>query len=236
MRKLLKFMLPVMVFACGDIIVSPDGNSSGAVAFEEDASAGGESVPLQATVPVQCPISEPVQPSILLYVDAGAGGDDGGFDTLVCGMTAGGACEYGTSLDRACNRTYACETEEWTLQPNAQTCYDKFCPATTAKTTDLSGTPCDLRGDAGAEDPNAEAICPVADGDCICTTGGPNSAAHGRMWVCQTPQFGCPLHRPGLGSECQVGTTCDYGSCSSKRGSAVVCNNGQWLETSTSCN
>lgn len=227
-------ILPALVLACGDILVVPGGSTSSngtLVQFNED---GGVSTLVQ-TVPLSCPSIDPsVNDSV--GVDGGYESEAGTFTTTQC-EGAGGACEYGASAelnpDPSCNRIFTCKDDVWAQEPQGAGCFEQYCPKLETLAKAIDGTPCDLGVAAKSSD---EAICNVADGTCACTTGAGNGDSHGRIWVCSKPILECPLHRPQLGAVCSnEGVFCDYGSCSAKRAPAVMCANGMWVETSTTC-
>jgi hypothetical protein len=161
---------------------------------------------------------------------------DSGYPVLVdneCG-DPGAVCEYGTSSDRECNGVFMCQgtgKNVWTTRSHEH-CFDNSACDPAAVMGMLDGKPCDLG--PGATDAD-DAICNAIDGVCACTTGRGGTDVHPRMWVCARPVATCPLHRPNIGASCTEDLFCDYGSCTSKRGIAVVCKTGTWQESAVSC-
>lgn len=159
---------------------------------------------------------------------------------------SGAICEYGDSPDPGCNGTWICATDTsststsrplyWTEQTAADRC--ATCPPA-AQIVD--GAPCDVpsaggvdAGDAGAAD-DAELHCTTPAGTCACTTGRDGAHAHARMWVCTKPAEGCPGARPMLGQVCLGERDCDYGQCTSKRGTRMVCRDEVWQIEAKPC-
>jgi hypothetical protein len=145
----------------------------------------------------------------------------------------GAICEYGTSPDRNCNQVFSCasDLETWRLLPSER-CSASECPKNQAVAA-VDGAPCGF--DGGANDAD-EMLCNMTDGVCACTTGRGGNDVHPRRWVCTKPLAACPLLRPNEGQPCQEGMICDYGSCRSKRGLAMVCVSGVWGATTLDCN
>ncbi len=138
---------------------------------------------------------------------------------------AGSVCELGTSPDQRCNTLFTCVADErygsfWTEQ-TAPSC-TLSCPDP-AQIVD--GAPCDV-GDAGGVE--AELHCTTPIGTCICTTGRDGAHSHPRKWVCKKPADSCPPDRPLLGRPCIGQHSCDYGSCESKRGMRMICEDDVW--------
>ena len=137
----------------------------------------------------------------------------------------GSVCEFGTSPDQQCNTVFACTSDSrygnyWTEQ-TVSSC-TLVCPDP-AQIVD--GAPCDV-SDAGGDE--AELHCATPQGNCICTTGRDGAHAHPRKWVCKKPAEGCPSERPMLGKPCAGSWSCDYGSCESKRGMRMICEDDVW--------
>lgn len=144
----------------------------------------------------------------------------------------GTVCELGTSPDKRCNTIFVCASDPafgsyWTEQaaPNCKTA----CPDPSQI---VDGAPCDV-GDAGGDE--AELHCTTEAATCICTTGRDGAHAHPRKWVCKQPEIGCPLARPMLGKACSGGWSCDYGSCESKRGMRMICEDDVWQTEIAAC-
>jgi hypothetical protein len=136
-------------------------------------------------------------------------------------------CEVGTSLDPKCNATFVCTADDLTLQSywteRSPSSCTGVCPAPSQI---VDGAPCET-GDAG-EGAAAELHCATPIGNCACTTGRDGAHAHERKWVCTKPEVGCPETRPLHGQPCSGERACDYGSCTSKRGSRMICEDDVW--------
>ncbi|MBX3207477.1 MAG: hypothetical protein KF764_20685 [Labilithrix sp.] len=142
-------------------------------------------------------------------------------------------CEYGSSPDSRCNTLFVCANDSqygtyWTEQA-PPSCVAE-CPAASDI---VDGAPCDL-GDAGTG-PEAELHCSTSVGTCVCTTGRDGANAHARKWVCTVPADGCPANRPLLGQPCSGTRSCDYGSCTSKRGMRMLCEDDVWQTEIAEC-
>jgi len=155
--------------------------------------------------------------------------------------SAGSTCEYGTSPDMQCNKTYACTFDPdtgqqsfWT-ERNTDACLAKACPAEPADIAALDNQPCALPDNTG--DAADEIVCPMNNGICACTTGAGGTDVHERRWVCILPPAGgCPAHRPLAGAGCTGTLWCDYGSCKFKRGLLMQCKGSRWLTGGAPCN
>lgn len=144
----------------------------------------------------------------------------------------GGVCEVGTSPDARCNTLFVCAADRtygayWTEQ-GAGSCKD-VCPDPSQI---VDGAPCTLAEESG---PEGELHCTTPAGSCICTTGRDGAHAHERRWVCTRPAEGCPTKRPLLGQPCIGSLACDYGSCLSKRGSRMFCEDEVWQTEVGTC-
>jgi len=144
----------------------------------------------------------------------------------------GSVCEFGTSPDQRCNTLFVCAGDVvsgsyWTEQT---------IPRCTLACPDppqiADGAPCDV-GDAGGDE--AELHCATPAGTCVCTTGRDGAHAHPRRWVCTQPETGCPAERPMLGKGCAGSWSCDYGSCESKRGMRMICEDHVWQAEMAQC-
>ena len=157
---------------------------------------------------------------------------------------SGAICEYGGQPDPGCNATWVCVADTasstssgarplyWTEQTAADRCAARCPPAEQI----VDGAPCDLgalgEADAGDED---ELHCTTERATCACTTGRDGAHAHARIWVCTKPAEGCPVARPMLGRVCLGEKDCDYGQCSSKRGTRMVCRDEVWQIEAAPC-
>ena len=209
--------------ACGDLYSDPTpGTSSGIVsggaptAFFADAAAA----PTPKDVVTACPHNPAVEAA---ECDA-----------------VGATCEYGSSPDMHCNTTLSCGPDgnfgmSWIARPSAL-CPSYACPH--GPSAPIEGTPCSLpANDAGATTSDAdELVCAMTDGICACSTGTDPAHGHPRVWVCSKPTATCPSTRPLAGQSCGEARTCDYGSCSFKRGMRMECKAGIWISASASCN
>jgi len=142
-------------------------------------------------------------------------------------------CEQGQSPDSKCNTLFVCANDSqfgayWTEQ-TAPSC-NTICPDPSQI---VDGAPCEL-GDAGG--PEAELHCTTSLGTCACTTGRDGTHAHARKWVCTKPAASlCPPSRPMLGQPCSGQRSCDYGSCVSKRGMRMICEDDVWQTEVATC-
>lgn len=150
---------------------------------------------------------------------------------------SGAICEYGGSPDPGCNGTWVCAADTSSSTGRAllywteQTAPDR-CAACPPEAAIVDGAPCG--GDAGAAD-DVELHCTTAAGTCACTTGRDGAHAHARIWVCTKPAEGCPPARPMLGQVCLGERECDYGQCTSKRGTRMVCRDEVWQIEAKPC-
>lgn len=204
--------LPV---ACGDVVADPGGEPPPPLPASSDASAV-----FPRELPPSCPSRRPLVNS---PCDA-----------------VGSTCEYGTSPDMQCNRTFACVSDVfgnlWVERPKGE-CQARACPAP-ATTLTLDGQPCEIPTvDASAPSDADEMLCPMTDGICACTTGPDGPRAHERRWVCVRPATAeCSVRRPLAGQPCNGALWCDYGSCKTKRGLLMQCIDGVWLTGGAPCN
>ena len=106
--------------ACGDVYADP----------------GGEDIPIPRSdamavlpkdVPVQCPSQRPNENGPCQF--------------------EGSTCEYGTSPDMQCNKTYACTPDSagsfW-LERSVDRCVKSLCPAEPQAIETLDGQPCEI--------------------------------------------------------------------------------------------
>ncbi len=130
-------------------------------------------------------------------------------------------CEYGTSLNPACNDNWQCSAGVWLKISTEGQCPPAgapMCPAT----YDAANT------DKGKCAPEAE-FCVYPQGTCICTDDpGGLPRAGGPEWGCTPVTAGCPAAPPRLGTPCKVpeSTECDYGACNG--GVDMQCTDGHW--------
>lgn len=200
--------------ACGDSVAEPGGDRIPIP--RSDAIA-----PLPPDLPTFCPSSRP-------SVNAPC-------------QIEGSTCEYGTSPDMQCNRTYACIPDSsgnlW-IERATDTCHKSLCPSTPQDIESLDNQPCALPAtDAGAASDVDEAVCAMSNGVCACTTGADAAHAHERRWVCvRAGAGGCPVVRPRAGDSCTGNLWCDYGSCKWKRGLLMQCQEQRWVTGGAPCN
>lgn len=207
--------------ACGDLYSDPSpGTSSGGVS----GVASGAFVDAAVVAPKDFVTPCPHNPAV-----EGAECD-----------AVGATCEYGSSPDMHCNTTLSCGPDgnfstSWNARPSVL-CPSYECPH--GPSAPIEGTPCSLpASDAGAGPNDAdELVCPMTDGICACSTGTDPAHGHARVWVCLKPTAACPSTRPLAGQSCGEARTCDYGSCSFKRGMRMECKTGIWTSASASCN
>lgn len=220
--RLVALLATTAIAACGDHTVELWSEEVPIAVAVVPVDAGRVSLPLNEPAPPSCPES--------LTLDKVGGPDAGDPSGASCELR-NAVCEYGTSPDPQCNRTYTCTdpAEPWRERAHAK-CFAAMCPAN-VPTSALEGTKCALEGG----DDNDEAICTLQDGTCACTTGRGASDHHERRWSCTKPILGCPIARPNVGQACGDEIICDYGSCTSKRGAAMKCASRVWEEMSFSC-
>ncbi len=147
-------------------------------------------------------------------------------------VQTGSVCEIGTSPDEQCNTLFVCAPN-----PSSRSYWtEQRIPSCTLACPDSAqiqdGAPCDV-SDAGGDE--AELHCTTPVGTCICTTGRDGAHAHARKWVCKQPADGCPAERPLLGKPCAGDWSCDYGSCESKRGMRMICEDEVWQTETAQC-
>jgi hypothetical protein len=203
----------VLATACGDTVAEPGGEP---IAIPRiDAAAI-----LPPDLPTFCP---DVRPSV----------------NSPC-QVEGSTCEFGTSPDMQCNRTYACvpdSTGNLWVQRATDRCLSAACPSTPADIESIDNQPCTLAADGGATTDAEEAVCAMTNGICACTTGADAAHAHERRWVCVRPNVGgCPIDRPLAGAACSGNLWCDYGSCKWKRGLLMQCKDNHWITGGAPCN
>jgi hypothetical protein len=142
-------------------------------------------------------------------------------------------CEYGTDPNLACNTVAECALGHWSVQqpygqcptpPNPSACPDTFASVPVGEHCGtLVGT-----------------TCSYPQGFCGCSIGNggpyPEDAAAVATWICDSPQAGCPMPRPTLGTDCSHdGLECDYSPCSLPSGTSLVCQDGTWQELPYGC-
>jgi len=150
-------------------------------------------------------------------------------------VVVGAQCETGKTSDPRCNATFTCVRDPryglyWTetRQPSCQ----GTCPTTPI----VNGAPCDVDTDATGKMPaEYELQCSSGEQLCGCTTGRDGAHVHERRWVCTTAGDGCPAARPLVGSTCLGDRVCDYGGCTLKRGTGMICDQGVWQVEATPC-
>jgi hypothetical protein len=143
-------------------------------------------------------------------------------------------CEYGSDPNVYCDTVAQCMGGAWEVNvPPPSGCptppNPSACPATFASVPvgqhcgNLVGTTCDY-----------------AQGFCGCAVPSmgpyPDDASAVAIWICDSPQAGCPMPRPKLGTACsQEGLQCDYSPCSLPTGTSLVCQSGAWQEQQFGC-
>ena len=206
----------ILATACGDNVAEPGGDPIPVP--RSDAMAV-----LPSDLPIVCQSTQP-------------GTND------PC-QAEGSTCEYGKSPDQQCNKTLACVTSDnfglgW-VQRATDPCFKLACPTEPAGIETLDNQPCSLPAgaDAGPTTDADEAVCPMTNGICACTTGAGGSDVHERRWVCIRPDVGgCPVDRPRVGAGCSGKLWCDYGSCKWKRGLLMECKDNHWVSGGAPCN
>ena len=214
-------LLAALAVACGDLYSDPSpGMSSGGVAGVSSGAFVDAAVVEPKDFVTPCPHNPAVEGAACTAV--------------------GATCEYGSSPDMHCNTTLSCGPDgnigvSWNARPSAL-CPSYDCPH--GPSAPIEGTPCSLpASDAGTTPSDAdELVCPMTDGICACSTGTDPAHHHARVWVCLKPIATCPSTRPLAGQSCGEARTCDYGSCSFKRGMRMECKAGIWTSASASCN
>lgn len=201
--------------ACGDNVAEPGGDPI-------PVPRGDASAVLPPDLPTFCPQARPSTNS-------------------PC-QAEGSTCEYGTSPDMQCNRTFACSADisgsnAW-FERAVDPCHKSICPTTATSIEALDNQPCSLPAiDGGTTSDADEAVCAMTNGICACTTGAGGSDVHERRWVCIRPDVGgCPVHRPRAGDGCNGSLWCDYGSCKWKRGLLMQCKEQHWVSGGAPCN
>lgn len=201
--------------ACGDNVAEPGGDPIPVPRSDSTA-------PLTPDLPVFCPDQRP--------------------GTNTSCQAEGSTCEYGTSPDMQCNKTFACIADvnganRW-IERSTDRCHRSMCPTTAASIESLDNQPCSLPvTDAGPTSDADEAVCGMTNGICACTTGAGGSDVHERRWVCIKPDVGgCPVNRPRAGDSCNGNLWCDYGSCKWKRGLLMQCQDNHWISGGAPCN
>jgi hypothetical protein len=128
------------------------------------------------------------------------------------------SCEYGSSWWIGCNLVVRCTACGWEQEVPDCVVADAggSCPATWAEASAL-----DEGGGAWCR----AADCQYPDGYCVCDAiwGGPDVQIGG-LWSCGPVAPGCPSPRPNLGTSCEGGARCPYGS--------DTCG-GEWLVCTT---
>jgi len=68
-------------------------------------------------------------------------------------------------------------------------------------------------------------------------TPGSDGNDAGLVWVCESPESGCPEPRPAVGDPCsEEGQSCDYGDCEFPGGPIVMtCKSGTWGAETALC-
>lgn len=146
----------------------------------------------------------------------------------------GASCEYGGDPNYECNTIAMCTSSGW----NVQAPVGEPCP------TPSNSTSCP---DAFFDVPTGQhcgalvgLTCSYPQGFCGCSVGSggpvPADASAVATWVCDTPEPGCPMPRPKLGTACtQDGLQCDYSPCALVMGESVACQNGAWQDQPYGC-
>ena len=142
-------------------------------------------------------------------------------------------CEWGSDPNLSCNTIGQCTGGQWNIQqpygvcptpPNGSDCPSSFASVPVG---DHCGALVGLS-------------CEYPQGFCGCSIGSggpyPEDAAAVATWVCDSPEPGCPMPRPKLGTPCsQDGLACDYSSCSLPSGASLVCQGGAWQNQPYGC-
>ncbi len=139
-------------------------------------------------------------------------------------------CEYGGANVVVCDTVATCNGGRWELTAATKSdCVgtsDPICP--TAMSAVPIGHHCDMLG----------ATCDYPTGRCACTVRESPTvydASAQATWICPSPNGGCPLPRPMLGTACSGTTECDYGTCAIPNATAQACTNGIWVQQNTAC-
>ena len=142
------------------------------------------------------------------------------------------ACEYGTATTLECDTTATCNGGRWEValptmtQSLCQSGPAADCPAS------MSAVP------VGQHCDTYPTICDYPQGRCACTVRQSPTvydASAQATWICPSPNSGCPLPRPRLGSPCTAADECDYGTCAIPGATAEACTDNVWVAESTAC-
>jgi hypothetical protein len=134
-------------------------------------------------------------------------------------------CEYGPlNFNIACDNVMQCQSGTWSSFPSGLVCTPDGPNAASCLTfAELDKEPtCDENA------PAASQLCTYPEGVCECDWGG---SPNGFIWSCDTPEPGCPLPRPRVGSACTGDVDCDYVNC----GYDQACMNGLWVGNADGC-
>jgi hypothetical protein len=130
-------------------------------------------------------------------------------------------CEYGSNPNPNCDNVVTCDATGWSFPTPGVACPMGTCPASYSAVP--QGKQCTPLG----------LDCAYPQGQCNCADSVPVSQPN-PVWLCSTPQTGCPEPRPDLGSSCsQPGLSCDYGACTG--GIAMSCQDGYWQRAEVAC-
>jgi hypothetical protein len=158
-------------------------------------------------------------------IDDDAGGpthaptcSDGFIATEVCGGLD--MCEYGNDENFACDDFQYCTSGSWFNAP--QSSNDPTCAS---RAPGDGGCPVD-RPTAG-DSCSTVVNCSYPEGLCGCSDLGTDGGA---VWGCESPEPGCSIPRPRVGSACtNEGQTCTYGACNLSEGLLpMTCDHFVW--------
>lgn len=139
-------------------------------------------------------------------------------------------CEYGKAWwNVSCDQVVQCDNGRWAgYQATFEPCTPEPGPNSSACPADFAAV------QQGSACTDTSLSCQYSQGTCACQVplGGPILLdGGGGSWGC-TPEPGCPVPRPRLGSACSLeGTTCTYEECAYGQ----TCINGTWQSQPEGC-
>jgi len=142
------------------------------------------------------------------------------------------ACEYGTATTQQCDTVATCNGGRWEVvaadmtKSACQTGPASECPATFMAVP--VGQHCDFYP-VSCDYPQGRCACAVRQSPTV------TDASAQATWICPSPDSGCPLPRPDLGTPCTGMHECDYGTCAIPGATAQTCTSGLWTLESTAC-
>jgi hypothetical protein len=154
-----------------------------------------------------------------------------------CALPEGFRCEYGTSSNTMCNTLATCTQGQWQVLLTGA--FPQECSGTNPPACAPTFASVPVGQSCSKDYPTS---CEYPEGICACTVdlNGPYpvDAAAVAKWYCGVPQQKeCPVPRPKLGTDCNVGpnVVCDYGACILPGGAVLQCQNGSWQDAMYGC-